>query len=245
MTFSNGEKNGFCTWYVVIFDSRRLIVRIFGQHGYKKLAGNVDDVDVQQWIEEARAAFLPFEHRDWLSWAGVDLMPELQRRVEEEEAAKMATPAEDFGDKAREELLALWTEGHIDEAEFLRRSADLEEDLAKGQVATTAAIDVDNDVIVGGEVSATAVDSNKVGCESDAKDKVDSSHGTARERSATIEAKVPTKAKATKLPKEEAKAIAKAVLQEKDQHGADAVAQPKSEKVRRSFLSSFCRLTFL
>jgi hypothetical protein len=209
------------------------------------LAGNVDDVDVQQWIEEARTAFLPFDHRDWLSWAGAELMPELQRRVESEEAAKTTVPVEDYGDKAREELLASWTEGEIDEAEFLRRSTALEEQLAKELVATTAAVDVENDVIVGGEVSATAVDSDKVGPKGDARDKVDSSHETARKMSATIETKVPTKAKATKLPKEEAKAIAKAVLQEKDQHGADAVAQPKSEKVRCSFLSSFCRLTFL
>ena len=167
----------------------------------------------------------------------------LQHRVEEEEAAKTAMPVEDYGDKAREELLALWTEGHIDEAEFLRRSTTLEEQLAKEQVATTGAIDLDNDVTVGGEVSATAVDSDKVGCESDAKDKVDSPNEKTRERSATVELKVPAKSKATKLPKEEAKAIAKNVLQERDQHGADAVAQPKSEKVRFAFLSSCCRLT--
>jgi hypothetical protein len=77
----------------------------------------------------------------------------------------------------------------------------LEEELAKEQVATTVAIDVDNDIIMGGKVLATAVDSDKVGHEGDAKDKVDSLNEKACERSVTIELKVLAKSKATKLPK--------------------------------------------
>jgi hypothetical protein len=81
------------------------------------LAGNIDDVDVQQWIKRPKPPF--FISIIAIGFHGqVDLMPELQRRVESEEAVKVTMLVEDFGNKAREALLALWTEGPINKAEF-------------------------------------------------------------------------------------------------------------------------------
>ena len=68
--------------------------KMYSQDAYRNLAGNVEDLDVNQMLHEASSLVERFAEDSWLEWAA-ELMPNIAVKVEREREAEAKRRADE------------------------------------------------------------------------------------------------------------------------------------------------------